>query len=139
MLSDRLANFTGYKRLVILGKTDPKANTKDSFSYELEMKGAGSKADQMGLSPAGTIGAMEYVGMFKEMLGAQTKLQLELKEMEHKQTQQDPAKWLPVIQMITGYLQGTPVATQIQGPALTKGKVSNCDYDKLTDEQIGEK
>jgi hypothetical protein len=119
-LEEALQNFRDYKKVEVLGKT----GTKDTpwtkgFAWQLEVPGSGAAA-AIGALPAapaaaGSIGAMDYVNMFVTMAEKQNALTEKLLQKTYEAQKDDPAKWMPIIQMIGGAV-GLNMSGGIQGP-----------------------
>jgi hypothetical protein len=138
-LEEMLPNYSGYKKLLILGKkgTEDTAWSK-GYTWQLEFSNVAADGKQVAGIPMNTgIGATEYIGMFERLMGQNFELQKTIIEQQTKLNNQDPTKWLPVIRELAPALGFKTVAgTQ------TEAKNSDLHFEdageQLNDEQISD-
>jgi len=140
-LEEILPDFSEYRKLEIKGRANNSTPWTKSFCWQLEFD---KKDKTIAGLPAHnqTIGAMEYVSMMKEMMTENLKLQSQLLEKTIQANNNDPEKWIPLIQTAApmlglhpGGIQGPPTnATEVK-KSLHFGDV---DTSKMNSEQISE-
>lgn len=135
-LEELLPNFVEYRKLEIKGRENISTPWTKAFCWQLDF-GKG-EAKSIGHMPAnnGSISALDYVGMMKDMMNENFKLQKDLLEKTVQFNNQDPSKWLPIINSVAPMLGLN--AGGIQGPPEQKKALEFGDVDtsKMSGEEI---
>lgn len=136
--------FKNYRRIKVIAKTEEKTNWAKGFVWQMEFPtDAVTIANPVPSNDS--IGVKEYIGMFKEMMTENNKITKELMEKSLQLNNNDPSKWIPLIQTAAPYLGLAPAAIAGPPPPGAAGATSEKaelhfgDTSKMTDEQISEK
>lgn len=129
-----LPSFTSYRRVIVQARKNDNTPFTKGFNWILELQKNEAVAG-VPVNTSGTIGAMEYVGMMKDMMKENFALQKEIIENKVALANNDPTKWLPIISAFAPAL-GLQVNPSIAGPPkqLILGDV---ELEKMTDEEVG--
>lgn len=117
-LRNILPSLSSYKRIVVRGRRISEKRGEEGkrgatawingFRWNLDIApGASSELKINSVaSPSGSIGAMEYIASITQHMQKQFDLQSQLLELKMEQKNNDPTKWIPIIQAGMGFFNG---------------------------------
>lgn len=134
LLKDRLGNLSGYKRINVLAKGSKDDNSKTGYVYSVELSSSDKKNEKSVSSPSGSIGATEHVTAIIGMMEKNNELLQKNMALQFAANQNDPAKWIPVMKEVMGFLRPTGGASGIAGKEDQKKKLVS-DTEKIDDKE----
>jgi hypothetical protein len=143
-LREALKTFKEYRKLNILARVNDSTTWGNAFCWTFRYDtDAASKKDGTiaGTESNGSIGAMAYIQSWTAQESRINELHRKNLELEMKLKEQDPNKWMPIIQM-AGSALGLEMQGGIAGPQVKEKKklmLGDIDTSKMNDEQITER
>ncbi len=137
-LEQLLPNFASYKKLVIRGKKGTHDTPwTNGVKWQFEFDGVQSDSSKIAGLPLSTgIGAQEHIQMVIGMMKENNELTKQLLETKIKAENQDPAKWIPLIEIAAKMFGGQELrAASIAG---TENNLQFGDVEKMSNDQISE-